>query len=449
VNGATCSRIAFRQSPFVNRVNAHLLTIGDEILIGQTADTNAAWLGEQLALMGMDVTGAQTVRDTPAAIRRGLERGFEEAELVLTTGGLGPTHDDLTKKVVADFFGVALEQNDEIVERIERYYDQTDRDVPEAVRSLADVPAGFDLLDNPVGTAPGLFYEEKESGRKLVVLPGVPQEMKRIMEASGLPRLRSGGGASSELGTVAHRTLRTTGIVESSLQEKIGDVAADLPGGQSLAYLPSTSGVRLRLTAHSDDGKADAQKKLDALEERLRARIGKYVYGTGEDELEAVVGGLLAERGWTVALAESATGGLAAHRLTQTSGSSTYFLGGVVAYANRAKTELLGVRTAPIAEHGAVSEAVARAMAEGARERFGADVGLSTTGVAGPTGGTESTPVGTVCIGCATEGGTRAVRLRFTQDRRLNKELFSTALIETLRREVLGIEDVTFVRQAE
>ena len=361
MNGATCSRIAFRQSPFANRVNAHLLTIGDEILIGQTADTNAAWLGEQLALMGMDVTGAQTVRDTPAAIRRGLERGFEEAELVLTTGGLGPTHDDLTKKVVADFFGVALEQNDEIVERIERYYDQTDR----------DVPAGFDLLDNPVGTAPGLFYEEKESGRKLVVLPGVPQEMKRIMEASGLPRLRSGGGASSELGTVAHRTLRTTGIVESSLQEKIGDVAADLPGGQSLAYLPSTSGVRLRLTAHSDDGKADAQKKLDALEEHMRARIGKYVYGTGEDELEAVVGGLLAERGWTVALAESATGG------------------------------------------------------------------------------TESTPVGTVCIGCATEGGTRAVRLRFTQDRRLNKELFSTALIETLRREVLGIEDATFVRRAE
>ncbi|PSR00578.1 MAG: competence/damage-inducible protein A [Bacteroidetes bacterium QS_9_68_14] len=443
-------------------MQAHLLTIGDEILIGQTTDSNAAWLGEQLALMGADVTGAQTVRDTPAAIRRGLERGFEEADVVLTTGGLGPTHDDLTKTVVADFFGVELEQNADIMERIERYYFQTDRDVPEAVRSLAAVPAGFDLLENPVGTAPGLFYEEtsagstgsddSQGGRMVVVLPGVPQEMKRVMEASGLPRLRERG---TGLGRVAHRTLQTTGIVESSLQEKVKDVASDLADGQSLAYLPSTSGVRLRLTARADaDGDADrqdeAQRKLDALEERLRARIGKYVYGTGGDELEAVVGGLLAERGRTVALAESATGGLAAHRLTQTSGASAYFQGGIVAYANRAKTELLSVEPATLEAHGAVSEATARAMAEGARERFGASYGLSTTGVAGPTGGTDATPVGTVCVGCAAPGsGARAVRLRFTQDRQLNKELFSTALLETLRRDILGIEDVSFVRQAD
>jgi nicotinamide-nucleotide amidase len=439
-------------------VQAHLLTIGDEILIGQTTDSNAAWLGEQLALMGADVTGAQTVRDTPAAIRRGLERGFEEADVVLTTGGLGPTHDDLTKTVVADFFGVDLEQNADIMERIERYYFQTDRDVPEAVRSLAAVPAGFDLLENPVGTAPGLFYEEtsagstgsddSQGGRMVVVLPGVPQEMKRVMEASGLPRLRERG---TGLGRVAHRTLQTTGIVESSLQEKVKDVASDLADGQSLAYLPSTGGVRLRLTARADaNGQDEVQRKLDALEERLRARINKYVYGTGGDELEAVVGGLLAERGRTVALAESATGGLAAHRLTQTSGASAYFQGGIVAYANRAKTELLSVEPATLEAYGAVSEATARAMAEGARERFGASYGLSTTGVAGPTGGTDATPVGTVCVGCAAPGGgARAVRLRFTQDRQLNKELFSTVLLETLRREILGIEDVSFVRQAD
>ena len=421
----------------------HLLTIGDEILIGQTVNTNAAWLGEQLALMGVDVSGAQTVRDTPEAITRGLERGFAEADLVLTTGGLGPTHDDLTKKVVADFFGLELVQNDTLLARIEDYYAQTDRDMPEAVRALADVPAGFELLDNPVGTAPGLFYEEG-SGRMLIVLPGVPQEMKRIMEASGLPRLRERGAG---LGAVAHRTLRTTGIVESNLQEKVGDVAQDLPDGQSLAYLPSTSGVRLRLTAHSDDGQGGAERQLDALEEQLRVRINKYIYGTGDDELEGVVGGLLREHGKTVALAESATGGFAAHRLTQVSGSSAYFLGSIVAYANEAKRELLGVEASTLKAHGAVSEAVAQAMAEGARRRFGADLGLSTTGVAGPTGGTDQTPVGTVCIGCAAEGGTRAVRLRFTQDRQLNKELFSTALLETLRREVLGLEDAAFARQ--
>ncbi|PSQ71138.1 MAG: competence/damage-inducible protein A [Bacteroidetes bacterium QH_9_67_14] len=426
-------------------MTAHLLTIGDEMLIGQTVDTNAAWLGEQLSLIGAEVVGAQTVRDTPEAITRGLQRGFAEADLVVTTGGIGPTHDDLTKQVVADFFGKELREHDDLTARIEQYYAQTDRAVPEAVRTLAQVPEGFALLENPVGTAPGLFYEDSEDGRMLVVLPGVPQEMKRIMEASGLPRLRE---RAAGLGAVAHRTLRTTGIVESNLQEKIGDVAADLPDGLSLAYLPSTSGVRLRLTARAEggggsqqNGAADAQKKLDALEERLRARIHKYVYGTGDDELEAVVGRLLDERGHTVALAESATGGFAAHRLTAVSGASAYFLGSIVAYANRAKTELLGVEPRTIETHGAVSEAVAREMAEGGRSRFGADVALSTTGVAGPTGGTERTPVGTVCVGCATEEGTRAVQLRFTQDRRLNKELFSTALLETLRREVLGVED--------
>ena len=426
-------------------MEAYLLTIGDEILIGQTVNTNAAWLGEQLSLIGVAVTGAATVRDEPAAIRRGLERGFAEAELVVTTGGLGPTHDDLTKTVVADFFGVELEENAEIAERIERYYAQAERSVPEAVRSLAEVPAGCMLLENPVGTAPGLFYEDERDGRLLIVLPGVPQEMKRIMEASALPLLNA---RNADLGSVAHRTLRTTGIVESSLQEKIGDVVRALSDDRSVAYLPSTSGVRLRLSARADE-KEGAAEKLEQLEERIRARIDRYIYGTGDDELEAVIGRLLTEDGQTVALAESATGGLAAHRLTQVSGSSAYFLGSLVAYANQAKIDLLGVEAAIIERHGAVSEAVARAMAEGARERFGADLGLSSTGVAGPTGGTEHTPVGTVCVGCATPEGTRTMQLRFTQDRHLNKELFSTALLETLRREVLGMEGASFASQTE
>lgn len=424
-------------------MRVYLLTIGDEILIGQTVNTNAAWLGEQFSLLGADVTGAAVVRDDPAAITSGLERGFAEADLVVTTGGLGPTHDDLTKKVVADFFGLPLKQNDEIVRRIEGYYAQTDRPVPEAVRTLAEVPVGFELLDNPVGTAPGLFYEEQRGEeqegnlkRSLIVLPGVPQEMKRIMEAAALPRLKERGVG---LRMVAHRTLQTTGIVESSLQERLGEVADLLGEGLSLAYLPSTSGVRLRLTARAES-KAAAEEKLQEAEDRLRARIDTYIFGTGTDELEAVVGRMLAEQGLTVALAESATGGFTAHRFTNVSGSSRYFLGSLVAYDNRVKTALLDVDATTIETQGAVSEAVARKMALAARQRFGADLGLSTTGVAGPTGGTEQNPVGTVCIGCATEDGARAARLRFTQDRQLNKELFSTALLEMLRRELLNAE---------
>jgi nicotinamide-nucleotide amidase len=419
-------------------MKAHLLTIGDELLIGQTVNTNAAWLGEQLSQLGLHVVQATTVGDQEAVLREALDDAFEVADLVITTGGLGPTHDDITKKVVAEYLDQPLREHDGILERLRDYYARTGRDIPDAARGLALVPADFELLDNPVGTAPGLWFAGSVDGheRMLAVLPGVPQEMKGIVRESLVPRLEARG----DLQTVAHRTLRTTGIGESSLQEKIGDIVDELRDDVHLAYLPSTSGVRLRLTAFGSN-RSEAEEHLHAVEERLRERAGKYIFGTGDDTLEGVLGAMLRERGLTIATAESCTGGFVAHRLTNVGGSSDYFMGSVVSYANSVKQNQLGVSAAALEEYGAVSEPVARQMARGVREALGTDIGISTTGIAGPTGGTPDKPVGTLWLGYADADTTRAVELHFTQDRSLNKELFSTSALELVRRQLLRREE--------
>lgn len=407
-------------------MKAQILTIGDELLIGQTVDANAAWLGEQISLLGADIVRSTTVGDEARAIRTELDRAYEDANLIVTTGGLGPTHDDRTREVVADYFGVALREDDALLQQLRAYYGRRGRSFPAAARKIAQVPEGFELLENPVGTAPGLWHAEV--GRMIAVLPGIPQEMQAIAEASLLPRLQ----AHSDLQTVVHRTLCTTGVGESSLQEKVGDLSDYLDDTLKLAYLPSTSGVRVRLTAYGTDRKA-AQARIDRLERVLRDRVGRYIFGTGDDKLEAVLGEMLRAHGSTVATAESCTGGLVAHRLTNVSGSSDYFLGSVVAYANPVKVNVLGVDSTVLETHGAVSEPVARQMARGVRERLGADVGVATTGIAGPTGGTPEKPVGTIWIGYADASGTEARRLQFVEDRAVNKELFSTAALDMIR----------------
>jgi nicotinamide-nucleotide amidase len=412
-------------------MKAHILTIGDELLIGQTVDANAAWLGEQFSLLGIEIVRSTTVGDTAHTIHTELDRAFEDADLVVTTGGLGPTHDDLTREVVADYFGVPLRVNETLMQMLRDYYERRGRSFPEAARKIALVPAGFELMDNPVGTAPGLWYASANDARMIAVLPGIPQEMKAIAEAALLPRLRTRG----DLQTVEHRTLLTTGVGESSLQEKVGDLSEYLDDALKLAYLPSTSGVRMRLTAYGDD-RAEAQSRIKQLEQVLRERVGRYIFGTGDDELEAVLGDQLRERGLTVATAESCTGGFVAHRLTNVSGSSDYFVGSVVSYANRVKMEQLGVDPDVLAEYGAVSEPVARQMAQGVRTLLGANIGVSTTGIAGPTGGTPDKPVGTIWVGYADAQGDHARRLQFVKDRTVNKELFSTSALEMIRRQL-------------
>lgn len=415
-------------------MNAHLLTIGDELLIGQTTNTNAAWLGEQLSLLGVRIERSVTVGDEAPLIRRELDRAYAEVSLVVTTGGLGPTHDDVTKTVVAEYFGKDLAPDPELLERIRSYYTRRERTMPEKVKALADVPADFERLENPVGTAPGLWYQETNGTceRILVVLPGVPREMKGIFSASVEPRLTE----RTDLEDVHHRTLLTTGIGESNLQEKIGDLSDLLDDSLHLAYLPSTSGVRLRLTADGTDAAA-ADTRLNGLEERLRERAGRYIFGTGTDTLEGVLGDHLRERGLTVATAESATGGYLGHRLTRFGGSSDFFVGGIIAYANAVKHSQLGVAEDTLDAHGAVSQPVAEHMAVGVREALGADVGISTTGIAGPGGGTSEKPVGTVWVGYADAETVTARRFQFVTDRQLNKELFSTAALEMIRRHLM------------
>lgn len=412
-------------------MKAHLLTIGDELLIGQTTNTNAAWLGERLSRLGVRVERIVVVGDDPDHMQAELGRAVEEGELVILTGGLGPTHDDVTREVLADYFDAPLQTDTDVLDRIRFYYERRGRQMPSGAQKLAEVPTGFETIENPVGVAVGLWFDPPGDGSLVAVLPGIPEEMKGIFEASIEPRL----DAHPDLRDVTHRTLVTSGITESSLQERLSGLPDQLGDDVRLAYLPSTRGVRLRLTAASGEG-SNPETRLDQLDTWIRERVGEHVLGRGDVTLEEVLGDHLRRAKKTLACAESATGGLIGHRLTSVSGASDYFLGSVVAYANAVKMAQLGVQERTLRDEGAVSEAVAVQMARGGRDALDADIGVSTTGIAGPTGGTPEKPVGTVWIGYADDTGVRALRRQFVEDRSLNKDLFASAALEVVRREI-------------
>lgn len=413
-----------------------MLTIGDELLIGQVRDTNAAWLGEQLTLAGVILRRVVTVGDDEKTLQSELRQSLAESDLVVTTGGLGPTDDDKTREAVAGLFGVEMAFQENILDDIRGRFKLRGRSMPESNRSQAMVPAGFEVLSNRLGTAPGLWHETKQgeaAASMLAVLPGVPYEMKHLFTEEVLPRVRRRGG----LHNIVHRTLRTAGIGESSLQETVGDLSGVLSDNLRLAWLPGPGGVRLRMTAFGRN-REEADDRIAQLEACLRDRIGAYVYGANDETLEEIVGRMLRDRSLTVAVAESCTGGYVAHALTNIPGSSAYVAGGIVAYSNPAKMDLLGVSPEALRQHGAVSEVVAMQMAEGVRRRLGADLGLSTTGVAGPAGGTSEKPVGTAWIGYADTGGVAAHRLQLVRDRMLNKQLTATFLMERVRKNLLA-----------
>ena len=419
-------------------MKAVLLTIGDEILIGQTVDTNAAWLGERLAASGVELERSETVRDTDDAIRGALERAVETgADLVVATGGLGPTTDDLTRDVVASFFGVPVVEDAAVAERLEALFATRGRALTAVARRMAGVPDGFETMDNPVGTAPGLWGEATRAGRpfRVALMPGVPREMRAIWRGTLGARIDALRDFS-----VVSRTLVTAGHGETDLAERHGDLSdvlvSDDRAQVGIAYLPALGTVRLRVTARGTDAAA-ARERVDRAVDRLYERLGGAIFGEGEATLEGTVLDGLAARGLTLATAESCTGGSVAARLTSVPGASRAFLGGVVAYGDSVKTALLDVPEALLAAHGAVSEPVVRAMAEGARARLGAAVGVATSGVAGPTGGTPEKPVGTVWVAVATDAGTEAVLLRFSHDRRVTIGLSTVAALNLVRRRVL------------
>ncbi len=413
-------------------MRAEIITIGDELLIGQIVNTNQAFIAEQLNGIGIAVERMTTVGDDRQAILRAFDDAWKRCAIVIVTGGLGPTHDDITKKAVCEFFDTDLVPNEELRAHVSALAKKWNRPWSASYEDQVMFPRKATLLPNPIGTAGGMLFEQE--GKYFIVLPGVPYEMTEMMEKSVIPFLSSKVGGSA----IRHRTLRTTGISESMLASQLGDIQ-ELLQGAKLAFLPSPTGVRLRITVHGHDAAA-AETLVREVEERIRAKVQKYIYGTNDEELEEVVGRLLVERRLTISVAESCTGGLIADKITNVSGSSAYFERGVIAYSNQSKIDLLGVPEELLRAHGAVSKEVAEAMAEGIRRAARTDIGLSTTGIAGPTGGTAEKPVGLVWIGYSDAATTFALRFQFGDLRRRVKERAAQAALEIVRRRLLHIE---------
>jgi nicotinamide-nucleotide amidase len=383
-------------------VNLELVTIGTELLLGFTVDTNGAEIARALAAVGVAVVRRTTVSDSPDAIRDAVRAGLARTGAVLTTGGLGPTRDDISKRAVAELYGAPLEFDERVWAALVERFARLGRVPVESNRSQAEVPRGATVLPNRWGTAPGLWLDGAPG--LVVMLPGVPGEMRKLLEHEVAPRL----SARSDGRVIRSRLVRTTGVPESTLAERMGEIEREI-APLSLAYLPGLDGVDLRVSAwRLPPDEADA--RLAAAVTLLRERGGEHVYGEDETDLAELV--LAAARGGGVRLAtaESCTGGLVGARLTEIPGSSDVYLGGVVAYANELKTGVLGVDPALVAEHGAVSEPVALAMVRGAIERLGADAAVSVTGIAGPGGGTAAKPVGTIWYGVAHAGAAAAHR---------------------------------------
>jgi nicotinamide-nucleotide amidase len=403
-----------------------VVTIGTELVLGLTLDTNAADLGRALAAAGAEIVRHVSVPDRPADIRAAVAEALDRSGFVIVTGGLGPTRDDMTKVEVAALFGKPLRLDEAVLKSLEARFRRLGRPMPAVNRTQAEVPEGAIVLPNPRGTAPGLWLEDSR-GRVAVLLPGVPSEMRGLLVDEVLPRVAQRVGSRR---VVLSRTLRTTGVPESALAERIGAVEDDI-APLTLAYIPSIVGVDLRLTAWSLPPD-EAERRLAETGAGLRARLDDHCYGENEADLAAVVLDLL--RGKRLAVGESCTGGLIAGRITAVPGASDVFVGGVVAYANGVKTDLLEVPAATLETHGAVSEEAVRAMAEGVQRRFAADAGLAVTGIAGPGGGTPDKPVGTVWLAARLGSTTRAVKRVFPGDRGEIRGRAAQAALDLLRR---------------
>jgi len=411
-----------------------IVTIGDELLLGFTIDTNAAHLARELAALGVQVVRRATVGDRAEEIAAAVRDALDRTGAVIMTGGLGPTADDLTKPAIAALFGRSLALDPAIVAHLERIWKERGRPgaLPATNLQQAMIPEGARVLFNRHGTAPGIWLEDG-GGRWAAMLPGVPREMRGMLADELLPLVAARAGAGA--GVVRSRTLRTTGIAESQLAVTLGDLAQRAEG-LPVAYLPGVDGVDLRLTARGL-GADEAERTLAAGAARLRERLGRFVYGEDDADLAAVVLDACRARGLRAAVAESCTGGVLAARLTAVPGSSDVVEGGVVAYDNRVKRELLGVDDRDLQAYGAVSEPVARQMAAGVRERLGTAVGVGITGIAGPGGGTPEKPVGTVWIAASVEDAAWAARTLFIGDREEIRRRAAQAALDMLRRMLL------------
>jgi nicotinamide-nucleotide amidase len=406
------------------RVKTAIVAIGEELLSGETTDTNGPWLGRKLAALGAPVVQRWVVGDDAEAIQAALSAALDVADLIILTGGLGLTRDDLTRPAIAAFLDLDLRSDPQIIDDLSgRFRVVGFPDLPASNLSQAEVPRGAQVLENRLGSAPGLLMEHE--GRSVALLPGVPREMRGIFEDVLGDVIRD--RFEDRLVPLVHRTLYTTGIAESVLGERVDEVRAGLPKKVDLAFLPGLRGVSIRISIRSE---ADAAAQLlDEAQAVLDPIVAPYRIGMEKGDLMEAVAAVLTSESHTLAVAESCTGGIMAKRITDLPGSSTYFRGGVIAYADRIKLELLGVEDAVLVEDGAVSEAVAAGMARGVAELLDADVGVAITGIAGPGGGTPEKPVGTVWCAVAAQGGVRTSHGVFSGDREAVRERASQAAL--------------------
>ena len=404
---------------------AEIITIGDELLIGQVIDTNSAWIAEQLNIVGIRVHQITSISDNEGHILKTLDEASHRVQLILITGGLGPTKDDITKHTLCKYFDTPMVFSEEAYKNVEKLFSMRGVAVTELNRLQAMVPANCKVIPNPNGTAPCMWFEKDDC--IYISMPGVPFEMKAIMEEEIIPRL-----LVKMDHVIIHHTILTEGIGESALASLIESWEDSLPSFIKLAYLPQPGIVRLRLTAYGTD-RNELQNAINKVEKELYSYAGKYIFGFDNDTLESVIGQLLRDKGLTLSTAESCTGGNIAQLITSIAGSSDYFKGSVVAYANEIKEQILGVPHQVLAEHGAVSEQTVIAMADGIRQRFSTDCSIAVSGIAGPGGGTDEKPVGTTWIAVATPNGTIARKFLLGEHRGRNIRKASVAALHLLR----------------
>lgn len=412
-------------------ITAELLTIGDELLYGQIVDTNSQWMSAALSNAGIKVIHKTTVGDQEDAMLGAFAEAEKRADIVLITGGLGPTSDDLAKPCLSKYFGCGLKMHEEALAEVTEFFRSRGRELTEVNRQQAALPECCEKITNKVGTAPGMWFER--NGKVFVSMPGVPHEMKLMMTDIIIPKLKQ----TFKTPFIHHQVIRTIGIGESFLAEKIADWEKSLPPHIKLAYLPGLGEVKLRLTGIGDsmDSLRDETAMLTT---KLEELAGQYIYGYGEEPLEVVIGKVLLEKKLTLSIAESCTGGYLSHLITSVPGSSMYFQGSMIPYAYEIKMAQLGVNAETLNKFGAVSEETIREMAELVRSKFRTDIGVATSGIAGPGGATPEKPVGTVWIAYSDKNQTVARKLQLSKDRLLNIRFASMAALNLIRLSVQG-----------
>jgi nicotinamide-nucleotide amidase len=410
----------------MKKILAELLTIGDEILYGQIVDTNSQWMSVELDKVGINVIRKTSVGDQEDEILTAFAEAEKRADIILITGGLGPTSDDLTKPLLAKYFDCKLQIHEEALAEITAFFKSRGREMTELNKQQAALPICCTKITNPIGTAPGMWFEK--NNKVFMSMPGVPHEMKKMMIERVIPRLKE----KFQTPAIYHKVIRTIGIGESFLADKISPWEKALPAHIKLAYLPSLGDVKLRLTGFSDSS-TQIEKEIDEWVMKLQPLAGEYIYGYGEESIEVAIGRMLRERKLTLSMAESCTGGYLSHLITSVPGCSDYFLGSMVPYSYEIKMRQLGVKPEVLEKYGAVSEQTIIEMANIVRAKFNTDIGVATSGIAGPGGATPEKPVGTVWIAYSDKHQTVTKKLQISSERSINIRMASVAVLNLIR----------------